>query len=119
MIPKQAIEKAKEGGWENNLPSAVAKTVDDHKEQYHAGVLTKLMWHQFWPFAACDPTFWQALEVALRVPCGEHTKRGYCVNCDGKGYHRPQGLGSMIGERFCHLILTNQPTEKFWEEILK
>lgn len=52
-----------------------------------------------------DPLFWQILGKACRVPCGEHyEEKGYCVNCDGKGYHAPVGIGT--GIRFHEINLT-------------
>lgn len=110
MIPKQAIEKAIEGGWESNLPSVVAKSVDDHKEALHADILTKIMWAQFAPLAVCDPTFWQSLGKELGW--SEVTPGNAVMSTYFPQTWRYNAL------RFYDLILTGGDTEEFWVKLL-
>lgn len=61
MTINQFIEKAIEGGWENTLPSIVAKVADDNKEVFHADLATRLLWVQFFPLVALDVEAWKAV----------------------------------------------------------
>ena len=95
---KQIIEKAKEGG-------------------YTGGKNTTKTTKKLMPSDLINPSFWQALGKALRVPCGEHTKRGYCVNCDGKGYHEPHyGIG--MWHNFVDHIWKGKDPESFFKTLI-
>jgi hypothetical protein len=96
MIPKQAIEKAIEGGWNDKIGG--------HYEEIG-----------FWQTIALDPTFWQALGKALGwnglilelIPDAD---RGKII--DPNEWH-----GHALD--FYDLILTGGDTEAFWNELLK
>ncbi len=91
MIPKQAIEKAIEGGWKKK------GYIDHYTDE----------------IVALDPAFWQALGKAL----GWKTNKLKSMEKQQPGdvfqhwYQRAM--------RFYDLILTGGDTEAYWEELLK
>lgn len=91
MIPKQAVEKAIEEGWGR------MKTADPKRRE---GLIREALKIQ--ERLSLDPTFWQAL-----FPTDKWTKNS------GEYKYLEQA------HRFYDLILTNQPTEPFWDNILK
>jgi hypothetical protein len=113
MIPKRAIEKAIEGGWQPTDNSR-------HNDYYGS-------WN--WQGIALDHSFWQALGKALGWPktvCRAHLKQDNCgiVWTDTVGVH---------AHRFYDRILTGgdvkfgepgyaegqKNIEKFWADLLK
>lgn len=132
MIPAQAIEKAIEGGWRPN-----GKKIDG----FHIGDSGAWM---FWkkPRAyqahlrpeeiALDPSFWQALakttgynKVQDCKTCGHYYpwKTNKCPSCGyskktSKMVEKEVENVFALPHRFYDLILTHQPTDAFWEELL-
>lgn len=90
MIPKAAIEKAIEGGW--NSPKS--------------GSLADMIWET----TALDPTFWQALGKSLGWPTGKEPDVSL-FEWETKGW-------SGRAHQFFDLILTGQDTAAFWDELL-
>lgn len=91
MIPKEAIEKAIEGGWQ----------VEDVLQTGNLIVDTKFMHQQ----ATLDPSFWKCLGKA----------QGW------QGKHEPLTDMLVLQahvHKFIDLILTGGDTEKFWRELL-
>lgn len=70
-------------------------------------------------YIVLDPLFWQALGKATRIKCGEHTKKGYCVNCDGKGFHNQIGIWTAL--KFHEINLTESWSKaiEYLEGIIK
>jgi hypothetical protein len=97
MIPKQAIERAIEGGW---------------------GAIGWRLWqHEQFEVIALDPTFWQSLGKALEWSEEHFTscaiwKTGEC-DCSAKDEWKEKA------KEFYDLILERKGTTAFWEEILK
>lgn len=98
MIPKQAIEKAIEGGWK----PAWHKRGDN--DQLTAEYVADAP-HE----TALDPSFWQALarSLAWNSPTAKFTDIGSNSRWVKTAHH------------FYDLVLTGGDTEKFWEEILQ
>lgn len=109
IIPKEIIEKAIEGGFN-----------DANDNDF---ILDFAKYHNTYEPILMMPLFWQALGKSLNF--------GACVWCDGSGFainedicYRCKGKGRTddesrkIAHRFFELILTNGDTEKFWQEIL-
>ena len=97
-IPKEAIEKAIEGGWK---PNAHNEGID------WRGVI------QPWQATACDPSFWQSLGKAL----------GWTERIDGglkyeNGFYKKLPVEQWYAHKFYDLILTGGDTEVFWKELL-
>lgn len=127
MIPKQAIEKAIEGGWKPKdfegfnysarkqevifwkvLPREKALP---HLIPQYERILGKpphMKWSWQFERIALDPLFWQALGKAL----GWHD--GY-VEFAAMGFSNEWKL---TAHRFYDLILTGGDTEAYWKEIL-
>lgn len=109
MIPKQAIEKARQGGWKTKL------VWDDHYELY--GEYDDRGGFEVAEYAsiALDPAFWQALGKMLGwldfVPTDGHNT---WVN-------GPQAKRCPVcnAHRFYDLILQEEDTDAFWERIIK
>jgi hypothetical protein len=107
MIPKQAIEKAIEGGYKIDLAWFV-----DLPVYAHAQIII-------------DPDFWQALGKALgwlnHCPANiDHkptTNPLECPEC-GCSYNGAQ-IWKDSAHRFYDLILTGGDTEKFWDDLLQ
>lgn len=103
MIPKQAIEKAIEGGFKIN-PVILNEW---------GGVIM----HDLACELTCDPSFWQALGKALEWSEEHFTscaiwKTGEC-DCSAKDEWKEKA------KEFYDLILERKDTTAFWEEILK
>jgi hypothetical protein len=99
-IPKEAIEKAIEGGWA-------------HPQFFD------------WQFTALDPTFWQALGNSLEwthVYCLRcHTAVplwGECKCNEDEEVPEPQSAWRYNAHRFIDLVLQGQDTVEFWKELL-
>ncbi len=123
-IPKQAVEKAIEGGWRG-------VTTWNDNPNYDIFVQDELIGSRLpsghtdtknWTEVALDPTFWQALGKALgwdedpyRDPIGTVWEK-----TDHKG-NSVRYLDDWNNAALCFydLILAGGDTEKFWEEILK
>lgn len=117
MIPKAVIEKAFEGGWR-------------HFEHSAGLAAHNVLAVSYWQIIALDPSFWQALGKALNW--GRHLNwcRWETVECEYKSTHlfcphaehgctcRSSITWQHRAESFCHIVLTDQPTEQFWEELL-
>lgn len=117
MIPKEAIEKGIEGGWETY--ASYWQTID-------------------WQVIALDPSFWQALGKALgwlakylqtECPKCHHDVKylnpgNFCPECGSVTVsveHWRQYTRSTFTDyahRFYDLILTGGDTEAFWNELL-
>jgi hypothetical protein len=92
MILKQAIEKAKSGGWIEPTPYEF----DGIKMVNYSEV-------------ALDPTFWQALSKALEWPK---------ISAYPRESDNEHETWRMTAHTFYDLILTGGDTEKFWEELI-
>lgn len=91
MIPKQAIEKAIEGGWQHEIKDFAEYALATFNP---SGIR--------WQVIALDKTFWQALGKALGwVP-------DYALEA-GWGHY---------AHMFYRLIHTGGDTEKFWADLL-
>lgn len=116
MIPKLAIEKAIEGGWqvphvetEDELPAAIRFYLHGNE----------------WAKIALDPTFWQALGKSLR---GEiethiyikrvHAGKPHLGNVTITRPNRYSFNWRKHAHRFYDLILQGKDTEPFWQELL-
>lgn len=112
MIPKEILEKAIEGEWKEDLR---------YKTQYpevKKGSGDMLIWYvdavnHEWTFdrysfqqIALDPLFWQALGKSL-------------LWSDGASHvSNPTPEWMENAHRFYDLILTGQPTDTFWADLL-
>lgn len=127
MIPKQAIEKAIEGGWKNagyemcdNCGGSGGVYPDATCYSCSATGYTKDIsedWLEASGFdIALDKTFWQALGKALKW--GEHwTVRTYG---DEKDYMRRDIIETWRywADYYLDIVLTGGDTEKFWVDLL-
>lgn len=111
-IPKEAIEKAINGGW-----IATAR-----KENNNADYICEHLLKNddvFWRCYVTDPSFWQSLGKALGwTEYGEYEidrKSDYELGLTG--YYGDEW--ALEAHRFYDLILTGGDTEKFWQELLK
>lgn len=110
MIPKEAIDKAIEGGWSGFFARGYT---------WNGKGITDID-GDFWTYeeVALDPTFWQALGKALGWPedwyIGESRFKD---KVDGRLYrtHCPKWHAHV----FFELILAQEDTKTFWEEIIK
>lgn len=122
MIPKQAIEKAVEGGYDSfpfllmtrpydkvylDGDKIVAKKDKDGWNSTANAFLKDLNYYKI----ALDPTFWQALEKVINPHVYTHA---IYLNMRGT----PMARWQYLAQLFYDLILTEQPTEKFWQELL-
>jgi hypothetical protein len=117
VIPKEAIDRAKKGGWREPLNGWINcdLNVDDHY--------------------ALDPTFWKCLGKALRWEKKIVIRRGtlignFCTPCTiehpcGECF-KEMGFGmdyldawAYYAHRFYDIILTQTDTKPFWDELLK
>ena len=132
MIPKQAVEKAIEGGWRSNAIKWSLRDPKDEKESlkftpasyqemekakkydhWKAWILVPVYDYdvvsQELPLIAIDPTFWQALGKATDPERYEGSE-------PYNGEPMPRYLCKAM--HFYSLILTGGDTEKFWKELL-
>lgn len=110
-IPPKVIEMAVQGGWKDFRPAITSRYIDDtHLAQTMQDFLYADLYNAQ---LIVDSTFWQALSKS----CGWSN-----VATMGAPVKRDMGLGVPIWQGKAHrlldLILTQQPTEKFWEEII-
>lgn len=108
-IPKEIIAKAVEGGWKKQLSR---KGIDHYLEmdEAHAAVVL-------------DPLFWQALGKALGwADTFDNVTKGIRFNTNGESVMTEVHRGEVVWQHYVHcfydLILTGQPTEKFWADLL-
>ena len=97
MIPKEIIELAVAGGWKGWWDNSLGpvKIIDNHSNAVG------------WEIVALDATFWQALGKALGWE-NEQAKKAGVEWLEWKHW----------AFEFYDLILTNQPTDTFWQEII-
>lgn len=95
MIPKEAIEKAVEGGWR--------------------GVITT---KQTWENIALDPSFWQALGKALGWSDTRKSNYDFLGKPHVREEMQPSPDWTRNALRFYDLILTEGDTKAFWGELL-
>lgn len=106
MIPKEIIEKAKQGGYPAWWDNVLGPYVEDGLGGNKVG----------WEIIALDPTFWVALGKACGwylVHSGHNPKETDCgpeENCP------PRWRYEAI--RFYDLILQDKSTDTFWQELL-
>lgn len=107
MIPPEAIEKAREGGYEVEIAFGLLKGADKP-----------------WRTMALDPAFWQALQKALKYDqpiwkCKQPLDRCDSTFCEYAGWKNlnPESQYSKVYD-FLHLILTGGDTDAFWKELL-
>jgi len=98
MIPREAIERAIEGGW---------KWTQGGNTDLTSWVFDKYEGAQ-WQEIALDATFWQALGKALEWGVDKR---------DEGGVYKPSYRA--YAEVFYDLILTKGDTEAFWRDLLK
>ena len=115
-IPTHIIELAIEGGWKsyNEISSPLVGGVQIDKEE------TEII---------CDPTFWKSLGKKLGwsgercLKCGKDwpwiSGTRYCDACRSADGNWRTDTYKYHAHRFYDLILTSQPTDKFWEELLE
>jgi hypothetical protein len=96
MIPKEAITKAKEGGW-------------DPGRQYSPSN---------WQFVTTRIDFWQTLGKALG-PFAKGKGRLHLASPKGVAIaDESLDWGRYTAHRFWDLVFQGKPTEKFWKELL-
>lgn len=112
MIPKEAIEKAIEGGWHLDTPN-IARFANDKGVQLYEtdGLKTYVAMEAE---IALDPSFLQALGKALGWEKETHAF-----------VHGREDVTTIGGRtwlirafQFYEIVLTGGDTEKFWEELL-
>ncbi len=111
-IPKEAITKAIEGGWRphNGADYSKHKLVKAHKSVDFYAEKGNTSSRIDVRYAALDPTFWQAL-------CGWDDS--YMIENPSdliNSIRIPKWRAKAIA--FYDLILTGQPTEQFWADLL-
>lgn len=127
-IPREAILKAIEGGWrpegtKGNIYFDRVERVqvenNDFIIYYHGfsdidGQIVKGKTQVL----ACDPSFWQALGKSLRwkrvMPSGRNVK-----DPTKKQFEMMEDEWKWNAHRFYDILLTKQPTDMFWAEILQ
>lgn len=103
MIPKQAIQKAIEGGWW--VTNFFGLTAEEQHQAEHDAVI--------------DPAFWQALGKVLgwKGYVGEtHSACGFSGGMDSFNFDGEEW--NLNALKFYDLILTNGDTENFWNDLL-
>jgi hypothetical protein len=88
MIPEQALEKAKEGGWDKSRGYIDTEFSEEA--------------------VALDKTFWIALGKAM----------GWTLKSRAWNSTHDAATWIVNAQHFYDLILTEQPTENFWAELL-
>ena len=133
MIPKQAIEKAIEGGWLlKQFEHAYTWSFDGRYFELVQEPVSAPTVRLCVSDIALDPTFWQALGKAVpRVGVDDQWKTTTCT-CGGMDFHvfghdahhldcaRPNAPRGCLfhAKKFIDLVLTGGNTKKFWEEVL-
>ena len=108
MIPKQAIEKAIEGGWHSELG---LDGVNEYGAYFNDG-----LYHYRPQEIALDPSFWQALGKALGWT--DYSEEHYTDSRD-RTYSRTHKTWWLNASRFYDLILTGGDTDAFWRGVLE
>lgn len=109
QIPKQAIEKAIEGGWQPQHPGTALRMVHENGFWLTDKVIGEHTYFIAKEKVALDPTFWRALAKASGWP-----------KCVLRHYPHTSACEKWRNWAiyFCDLILTGQPTEPFWTDLL-
>ncbi len=108
LIPREALHKAVQGGWRTYKDFQFADAMHGSRQSIMLigkginGAVTKSVQQEG---VALDAGFWQGLGGAL----------GWSDRDVGRGY---SGWADNA-HKFYDLMLTGQPTERFWEKILK
>jgi len=108
LIPREALHKAVQGGWRTYKDFQFADAMHGPRQSVVLigkginGAVTKSVRQEG---VALDAGFWQGLGGAL----------GWSDRDVGRGY---SGWADNA-HKFYDLMLTGQPTERFWEKILK
>lgn len=105
-IPKEIIEKAIEGGWRpENCRYPTIKSLQIDGVWFDVQNSSSPIFFAY-EVIVLDPTFWQSLGKSLGWEESEPTN--------------PLGIPKWRNEAgiFYDLILTNQPTDIFWQELL-
>jgi hypothetical protein len=109
LIPAEALKKAREGGWHECRGfqfTGALRWPGGHSVVLIGPGADRPIVKKVWPEAvALDAGFWQGLGEAL----------GWSMRDVGRGY---SGWADNA-HRFYDLMLTGQPTEGFWEKVLK
>jgi hypothetical protein len=109
LIPAEALRKAREGGWHECRGfqfTAALRGPGCHSVVLIRQETDRPMIKKIWPEAvALDANFWQGLGEAV----------GWSTRAVGRGYY----WWADTAHRFYDLMLTGQPTEGFWEKVLK
>ena len=106
MINKLAIEKAIEGGWKHF-------DLGEGKEATERAA-HNILAISHWQVIALDPSFWQSLGKALGW--AEYTS--WLEQYHEGSIDLTDLTWRRNATRFYDLILTGQPTDQFWKEIL-
>jgi hypothetical protein len=120
IIPKEAIEKAIEGGWKYNGKKVRRVTLDDPTRAPETFTVEigdnelEYCKYMMWQAIALDPSFWQSLGKALGWP--EYEETG---SWSYDGNEERDWTWRVRAHRFYDLILTGGDTDAFWKEILK
>jgi hypothetical protein len=117
MIPREAIEKAIEGGWKESME--VDKVVVTpppffgNPDFTQIGIVVLHHADQYWIISlaevALDPAFWRALGKALGWEDDEQGVFRAAYSLYMWHFH---------ARTFCDTILTGGDTKKFWDDIL-
>ena len=108
LIPKEALEKAVQGGWRTYKDFQFANAMHGPRQFVMLigkginGAVTRRVWEEG---VALDAGFWQGLGAAL----------GWSNRDVGGGY---SGWADNA-HKFYDLMLTGQPTDQFWEKTLR
>jgi hypothetical protein len=100
-IPKEAIEKAIEGGWHLQDGDTLVRVTN-------VGVMMRE-----WQVTALSLSFWQCLGKAL-----EMERRGMWYVKIGNNKRRHVQTWEAVALHFYDLILTGGDTDAFWRELL-
>jgi hypothetical protein len=133
MIPKEAIEKAVEGGWLKEVQLVQWGEFQEFPSgrlrlNFYDPQTSQKDYFDYEPEKiALDPSFWQALGKALgweKYACSDcREQKGFtfdsCVACDAERGRVEQETYLVYAHWFYDLILTGGDTEAFWKDILR
>jgi len=108
LIPREALDKAVQGGWRTYKDFQFANAMHGPRQFVMLigkginGAVTKRVWEEG---VALDAGFWQGLGAAL----------GWSNRDVGGGY---SGWADNA-HKFYDLMLTGQPTDQFWKKTLR
>lgn len=106
MIPRRAIERALEHGWDDTNHAFATDGVADTDFCMRVG-----SWCYDFRTVALDPTFWQSLLPICECHCGKDGHAIRSINC-------PRTNWKNRARDFYDLILTGGDTQAFWDELL-